>query len=98
MLLPVKSIENGHDVSPPRSRSSRSPTTPAYRPPSTDVDVFRVDDAGFIAGKRAKDPVAVEQIGPALTFALGADAGLNSLQGIRKGGRVEFDLDWSLHA
>src|SRR5437867_4256242 len=89
---------NEHDISPPRSRFSRHPTTPAQGPPSKEVHMFRVENADFIADKLSTELLPSQEFREVLKNALEAIDRRMRTDGSREGGRVEFDVDWNLHA
>lgn len=60
--------------------------------------MFRVENADFIADKLASELLPNQEFREVLKNALEALERRMQSEGASKGGRVEFDVDWSLHA
>src|SRR2546423_4156155 len=59
--------------------------------------MFRVENADFIADKLATELLPNQEFREVLKNALEAVKRRMAADGSRQGGRVEFDVDWSLH-
>ena len=60
--------------------------------------MFRVENADFIADKLAAELLPNQEFREVLKNALEAVERRLSTEGLREGGRIEFDVDWDLLA
>jgi hypothetical protein len=60
--------------------------------------MFKVENADFIADKLAAELLPNQEFREVLKNALEAVERRMTTHGVTKGGRIEFDVDWSMHA
>jgi hypothetical protein len=67
-------------------------------PHAKEVSMFRVENADFIADRLATELLPDQEFREVLKNALEAVERRMRADGSPDGGRIEFDVDWNLHA